>query len=133
MIEPWPNARSIWVSAPLSADSRALAAFSCSFSIACVSSNLWNQQARCGSGRNGDPIATIQRRPSNVSVARAPALPERHPRKRLVEGPLRAQGRAVEGQLGGLERRRQRVRLERRGPRVPLDARQGHVRPEGPL
>src|SRR5215211_2881393 len=39
MIEPCPNWRSIWVRAPFNADSRALAAFSCSFSMR-ISSKL---------------------------------------------------------------------------------------------
>src|SRR3954452_19850693 len=51
MIEPLPNWRSIWESAPFSAASRAFAAFSCSLSIKPSLLEVGNEKLRPGSDR----------------------------------------------------------------------------------
>src|SRR5436305_2904676 len=68
MIEPLPKARSIWPSAPFSAASRALAAFSCSFS----SLSIWlfsSKSGSKGSVRSGsDALKTRSLRLCDFSV-----------------------------------------------------------------
>src|SRR4051794_10662808 len=60
MIEPLPNWRSIWESAPFRAASRAFAAFSCSLSIKPCSSKSWDRKAKGGRGRIR-PLAGVYR------------------------------------------------------------------------
>ena len=61
MIDPWPNWRSICVSAPFSAASRACAAFCCSLSMLCLLEALEVHNVGVGSDRRSPPCSAILR------------------------------------------------------------------------
>ena len=91
MIEPWPKSRSICPSALFSADSRALAAFSCSLSMFCSLKSL--EKPRLG------PLSDDKRGARSGCSGSA----ERVAVERLVAGALRLEHRAVEGDRRGHE------------------------------
>src|SRR4051794_27920491 len=90
MIEPAPNCRSICVKAPCRAESRALAAFSCSLSMSGLSFEVRTSEAKDGTGQMFAPLQGGQVGSALLPGGREIALRSRHnDRLRLHEVPHR--------------------------------------------